>query len=195
MGNSVAYPVFRTADKAEAYRRAELLSRLLTRRHAEVWLTADLETVEDVRRMAAAVPGARYEYVEIRTDPDTGAYIGFDLDIATAHDDALRPELPLVVSASVPWGSVEDRFVAALGQGMADIDWQGAWPDDPDAAHPGWAKYDGVQLLFHCDDQARRHRSDRHTVYVHVTKWGDPARARKLAAYVGGAVLGEETGW
>ncbi|MEU8473101.1 hypothetical protein AB0F30_35380 [Streptomyces sp. NPDC029006] len=197
MGNSRAYPVLRSTAKTVAYRQARLLADLLTaRREDRVHLTADLETAEDARRMAGVLPGAQFEHAETRTDPATGAYLSFALDVATADDAALRPELPLHVWASVPWGTVEDRFVAALGRGRAGIGWHGAWPDDPDADRPGLAGYDGVQILFHCDDADGERWSGRHTVFVHTTKWGDPARAAALAAHIGGTVLGEaRTGW
>ncbi|WP_327305199.1 hypothetical protein OG730_18050 [Streptomyces sp. NBC_01298] len=38
--------------------------------------------------------------------------------------------------------------------------------------------------------------AEHHTVFVHVGKWGDLPRAGKLAARIGGEVLGEEQlGW
>ncbi len=52
--------------------------------------------------------------------------------------------------------------------------------------------YDGVQLVLnseHCE-WSRQVRG-LHTVYVHVTKFGDPGRAGRLAAAIGGVVLGE----
>ncbi|WP_245936632.1 hypothetical protein [Streptomyces cahuitamycinicus] len=33
--------------------------------------------------------------------------------------------------------------------------------------------------------------TEEHTVFVHVTKFGDLPRARKLAAHIGSEVLGE----
>ncbi|WP_454314978.1 hypothetical protein [Streptomyces phaeoluteigriseus] len=59
MGNSQAYPVFRTSDAVEAWAQASRLDALLEERDDEVTLMADLLTVEDARRMAAVLPGGR----------------------------------------------------------------------------------------------------------------------------------------
>ncbi|MEU9165279.1 hypothetical protein AB0D29_34005 [Streptomyces sp. NPDC048424] len=110
MGNSVAYPVHRTTDPAEAYAKARLLCGLPARRYEGVRVGAELSTVAGV--------------------PEVRSY-----------------------------------------------------------ASP---KYDGVQLVLngdHCDWS--RQVGGVHTLYVHVTKFGDPGRAERLAAAVGGSVLGE----
>ncbi|GHB01234.1 hypothetical protein [Streptomyces chryseus] len=196
MGNSRAYPVFRTTDAAAAYAQARRLCALLERCDDEVGLMAELNTVEDVRRMAELLPGARYEYVDPRTDPATGEYLWCELDVTTADDAALQAELPLEIMEDIAQGSVEDLFVPALGRGMAGIDWSGRWPDDPDAECHGVAKYDGVQVVFHGDQAQWGRWTEHHTVFVHVDKWGDLPRARKLAAHIGSEVLGEEQlGW
>ncbi|MFF7966897.1 hypothetical protein ACFZC3_16200 [Streptomyces sp. NPDC007903] len=56
MGNSMAYPVVRTTDESAAYAQALRLCALPARRDAEVWLSAELRTVADVRKMAANLP-------------------------------------------------------------------------------------------------------------------------------------------
>ncbi|MFD9359781.1 hypothetical protein [Streptomyces sp. NPDC060031] len=195
MGNSKAYPVFRTDDAATAYAKARQLCALLWRREDRIWLFAELLTVEDVRRMVAVLPGVKFEYSEMRTGP-AGEDLWFDLDVTTADDCALEPHLPLDIGGlDVPAG-VEDRFVAALGRGMAAIDWHGSWPDDPEAGQYASPKYDGVQVVFHGDDPQWGSSAHDHTVFVHVGKFGDPCRARDLAAHIGGEVLGEpQLGW
>ncbi|MFC9587130.1 hypothetical protein ACFVJ8_30490 [Streptomyces yangpuensis] len=50
MGNSVAYPVLRTADPAEAYEKARHLRALPATRYAQVYVGAE--------RLAAAIGGA-----------------------------------------------------------------------------------------------------------------------------------------
>ncbi|WP_043468683.1 hypothetical protein [Kitasatospora sp. MBT66] len=197
MGNSTAYPVFRTTDPAEAHARAEWLRALLAHCEDEVGLSAELLTAADVRRMAEVLPGARFHYMDARTGPE-GEYLRFDLDPRTAEDAALEPHLPLDVQVNAPAGSVEERFAAAVGRGrgMAAVDWHGRWPDDPETGSVGSPKYDGVQIVFHGDQAQWGGRTEHHTVFVHVSKFGDEHRARKLAAAIGGEVLGEaQLGW
>ncbi|MFE2291845.1 hypothetical protein [Streptomyces sp. NPDC059452] len=195
MGNSRAYPVFRTTDASSAYARAERLCALLATREEEVKLFAELRTVAEVRRMAGLLPRAVFEYGEERTGP-AGEELWFDLDVAATDDTALRPHLPLDLTADAPAGSVEERFTAALGRGMASVDWHGLWPDDPAAELSGVGKYDGVQIVFHGDEAQWGQWTEEHTVFVHVDKWGDLPRARKLAAHIGSEVLGEaQPGW
>ncbi|WP_405979626.1 hypothetical protein [Streptomyces sp. NBC_00158] len=195
MGNSRAYPVLRTTDAIEAYAQAKRLCALLAERDDEIGLFAELRTVADVRKIAEVLPGANFDYSEMRTGP-AGEDLWFDLDVTTADDAALEPHLPLDVMVDVPRGSVEERFVAALGRGLAAIDWHGSWPDEPEAGRYGSPKYDGVQVVFHGDDAGWDRWTEHHTVFVHTGKFGDLPRARKLAGCIGSEVLGEpQTGW
>ncbi|MFF8320880.1 hypothetical protein ACF06V_27405 [Streptomyces bobili] len=196
MGNSRAYPLFRTADAVEALAQALRLSALLAGRDDEVTLMADLLTVEDARRMAAALPDARFHHAKGRRDPATGDYLDFDLDIAAAGHAALETELPLSVLHYVPRGTVEERFMRSVGRGMASIGLGGRWPDDPETDSCGSATYDGVEVMFNCADVNWSQPADHHTVFVHVDKFGDLPRAEKLAAYLGSTVLGAaQSGW
>ncbi|WP_435189000.1 hypothetical protein [Streptomyces sp. bgisy126] len=195
MGNSRAYAVFRTTDAAAAYARAERLCGLLEERDDEVGLFAELRTVAELRAMAEILPGARYDYVNRRTGPD-GEDVWFDLDVDATDDATLEPHLPLDLFEDAPTGSVEDRFVRVLGRGTAAVDWCGLWPDDPESDRYPSAKYDGVQVVFHGEEAQWDRWSEYHTVFVHVSKFGDLSRARKLAAYIGGEALGEpQLGW
>jgi hypothetical protein len=83
------------------------------------------------------------------------------------------------------------RDDGALGRGAAAVERHGRWPDEPAAGHYGSPPYDGVQVAFHGDRAQRGRWTEEHTVFVHVTKFGDLPRARKLAAYIGSEVLGE----
>ncbi|MFD7416381.1 hypothetical protein [Kitasatospora purpeofusca] len=195
MGNSRAYPVLRTSDPAEAYARAELLRALLETCEDEVSLYAELLTAADVRRMAEVLPGARLDHLDVRTGPE-GEYLRFDLDPRTAEDAALEPHLPLNVMVDVPTGSAEERFAAAVGRGTAAVHWCGRWPADPETGSVGSPQYDGVQIVFHGDRSQWGGWAEHHTVFVHVSKFGDEPRARKLAAAIGSEVLGEaQLGW
>ncbi|MFF3786935.1 hypothetical protein [Streptomyces sp. NPDC001933] len=196
MGNSRAYPVFRTTDAEESWTQALRLIALLEERGDEVTLMADLLTVKDARRMAAALPGAGFDYADARVDPATGEFLDFGLDIGTAEHSVLEAELPLSVLHYVAPGTVERRFVEAVGRGIASIGLPGRWPDDPETDSYGVSKYDGVEVLFNCDDLNWSQRTDHHTVFAHVDKWGDLPRARGLAAFLGSTVLGEaQLGW
>ncbi|MFJ3977897.1 hypothetical protein [Streptomyces sp. NPDC090021] len=125
MGNSVACPVLRTADPAEAYEKA---------------------------RHLCALPATRYAQV----------YVGAEL-----------------------------RTVAAVGAGPASVRWEGCRPDEPEPGSYSSPAYDGVQLVLNSD---RCDWSEQvagvHTLHVHATKHGDPGRAERLAAAIGGAVPG-----
>ncbi|MFK0016932.1 hypothetical protein [Streptomyces sp. NPDC091027] len=195
MGDSQAYPVLRTSDAATAYAKARELCTLLWEREDRVCLFTELLTVQDVRRMAAVLPGATFEYTGRRTGP-AGEDLWFDLDVTTADDRALEPHLPLeILGMNAPVG-VEDRFVAALGRGMAAIDWYGSWPDRPEAGQYAAPKYDGVQVVFHGDNPDFASSTHDHTVFVHVSKWGCLSRAQDLASRIGGEVVGEPlSGW
>ncbi|WP_260695875.1 hypothetical protein [Streptomyces sp. IB201691-2A2] len=69
MGNSRAYPVFRTADASAAYTQAKRLCALLAECDDEVGLFAELRTVADVQQMAAVLPEANFDYAHTRTGP------------------------------------------------------------------------------------------------------------------------------
>jgi hypothetical protein len=71
MGNSKAYAVLRTDDASTAYTQARRLCALLEQED-EVWLTAELRTAGEVRRMTALLPSVTFEHAETRTDPVTG---------------------------------------------------------------------------------------------------------------------------
>ncbi|MFF4450835.1 hypothetical protein [Streptomyces sp. NPDC001502] len=193
MGHSVAYPVHRTTDPAEAYAKARLLCGLLARRYEEVRVGAELSTVEDVRRMAALLPDARYDYTEMRTHPETDEPLFFEVDVRTATDAELAVEVPLDFSyTELPAAVAEEEFVRAVGTGPASLGWEGCWPDEPELGSYASPKYDGVQLVLNSDAcEWSRQVGGVHTVYVHVTKFGDPGRAERLAAAIGGSVLGE----
>ncbi|MET9062475.1 hypothetical protein ABZX99_32185 [Streptomyces antibioticus] len=196
MGNSRAYPVFRTTDAVEAWQQALRLNALLEEPDDEVTLMADLLTVEDTRRMAAVLPDAEFHHATARRDPVTHDFVESALTISAAPDSALEPELPLSVLYYVRAGTVEERFVRAVGKGTASIGLHGTWPDDTETDSFGFAKYDGVEVLFNCDDVNWLHPADHHTVFVHVDKLGDLPRAEKLAAHLDSTVLGDaQHGW
>ncbi|CAL9458624.1 hypothetical protein [Streptomyces sp. enrichment culture] len=194
MGNSRAYPVLRTTDAGEAYRQARRLCALLRNVEDKVWLFAEPATVREVRDIAAIAPGLPFDYARSRTDPATGDYLRFDLDVTALDDASLTEHLPLTFSEYVGRERVEAGILAALGDGMVSVEWHGRWPDDSDADWP--SKYDGIQVVFHGDEAQTGDWTEEHTVFVHVTKWGDLPLAQELAAHIGSEVLGEaKLGW
>ncbi|WP_411082709.1 hypothetical protein [Streptomyces sp. cmx-18-6] len=203
MGISVAYPVFRTTDAAEAYAQAIRLCGLLEELGDEVALFAELTNVADLRRVAAVLPEGPFDYPDARTDPTTGDFAEFGLEVATADDASLEAELPLSLMVDVPAGAVgaagavEERFVGAIGRGIASVEWSGRWPDEPEFALYGSAAgYDRVSVTFNGDTAQAEQPADHHTVFVQVDKRGDLPRAERLAALIGGTVLGEaQQGW
>ncbi|MFI1979808.1 hypothetical protein [Streptomyces wedmorensis] len=196
MGNSRAYPVFQTTDAAAAYARAEHLRSLMAECESRADLYAELRTVDDVRRMLPILPGGIFDYADMRIGP-TGEALSFDLDVAGADDASLEAHLPLDVMAEVPTGTVEERFVAALGHGLADVCWRGLWPARPETGQYASANDDGVQIVFHADEAQIGRWTEHHTVFVHGGSHpGGLTRAQELAARIGSEVLGEpQLGW
>ncbi|MFG3349071.1 hypothetical protein ACGF1Z_28935 [Streptomyces sp. NPDC048018] len=190
MENSRTWAVHRTTDAGEALAAAGRLCALFAELRPEVSLGAELRTVGDVRRMAEVLPEGLYDHLEPRTDPETGEWRCFDADPAATSDEDLAGELPLDVTAEAASGTVETRFVAALGEGQAWIDWQGVWPDPGEREPAGWWSDDGVQVVFHGERAERSAWTARHTVLVHVSTRGDVSRASRLAARLGEALDG-----
>ncbi|WP_328435856.1 hypothetical protein [Streptomyces sp. NBC_00425] len=196
MGNSRAYPVFRSTDVVEAWTQALRLNALLEEHDDEVALMAELVTVEDVHMMAAVLPSAEFSHHRARVDTTGRGFAQAGLDIVKVEDSLLEPELPVSVLHYVPPDTVEDEFVRALGRGIASIGLSGRWPDDAETDSVGVAAYDGVEVVFNGDDVNWSEPAGHHTVFVHVGKWGDLPRAEKLAAFLGGTVLGDaQHGW
>ncbi|MFD6877569.1 MULTISPECIES: hypothetical protein [unclassified Streptomyces] len=196
MGNSRAYPVFRTTDTTMAYTQARHLRTLMAECEGKAGLYAELRTVEDVRQMVAVLPEANFDYLDTRTGP-AGEDLRFDLDVTTVGAAALEAHLPLDAMADVPTGTVEERFVAALGRGIADICWHGLWPEHPEADQYASANHDGVQIVFHGEKAQLNRWTEHHTVFVHGGgNRGALTRAQGLAARIGSKVLGEpQLGW
>ncbi|MEU2430722.1 hypothetical protein ABZ611_14640 [Streptomyces sp. NPDC007861] len=197
MGNSRAYPVHRTTDAAEAYVQAKRLCALLERLDDEMYLSADLRTADEVRRMATVLPRGDYSPVAPLRDPVTDEYLFCTVETLPEDPAELAAVLPIHVTAYVPpSAAVEEAFLGALGEGPASMDWSGLWLLVPGLGDPGPDKYHGVQAVFHAEDADAEQWSETHTVFVHVYKGGDPDRARWLAAQIGSDVLGEsQTGW
>ncbi|PWK74892.1 hypothetical protein BCL76_101626 [Streptomyces sp. CG 926] len=110
MGKSRAYPVDRTTDPFDAYRRARAraLCAPPARQDEEIRLGAELRTVQDVRRTAAVLPGLRHQHPDARVDPATGEYRRFEPDVSTADDAE-----PAYDGVQVVFNSDRDRRAGA----------------------------------------------------------------------------------
>ncbi|MFF4425240.1 hypothetical protein ACFY04_31455 [Streptomyces sp. NPDC001549] len=180
MGSSRAYPVFRTDDLAEAYRRARLLCGRMKPLDAEMWLCAQAHTVEEARGLAGVLPAGRFD-PSYDWDRDVW-FVGAELP---GDDRELAAELPLTVDAYAAPGPVEQAFLRALGRGAATMLWYGAWPFVPEI--PSAVEESTNQRVEL--DVNEEHPDGRHTVYVHF-RYADEAGAAHLAAAIGGSVLG-----
>ncbi|MFF2790586.1 hypothetical protein ACFVT6_28175 [Streptomyces sp. NPDC058049] len=180
MGSSTAYPVFRTDDLAEAYRRARLLCGRMKPLDAEMWLCAQAHTVEEARRLAALLPTGLFQ-PSYDWDRDVW-FVGTELP---GGDRELAAELPLTVDAYAAPGPVEQALLRALGRGAATMLWYGDWP-----AVPGIPSASRTSTNQRVElDVNEEHPDGRHTVYVHFG-YADEVGAAHLAAAIGGSVLG-----
>ncbi|MFI0961173.1 hypothetical protein ACH4S8_07150 [Streptomyces sp. NPDC021080] len=196
MGNSQAYPVFRSTSATEAFALAQRLRALMSWSKPTVRVAAELLRAEDVRRMTKVLPDAYY--YDADGDPfDPGRPSQeYRADTLPRADEELKALFPIFVDVDMPVNTVERSFVSALGTGPATIDWEGVWPDGPGPDLRANTKCEGVQAVFHTDDADWERPAADHTVFVHMTKFGNLPRAQWLAAQVGARVLGDPvTGW
>ncbi|MFI9468824.1 hypothetical protein ACIHBQ_15285 [Streptomyces sp. NPDC052492] len=191
MGDSRAYPLFRSFSAADTLALALRLCSLMERQDAVAELTAELQTAEDVWRMVGVLPGAWYTALGVPFDSCqwTHEYRADTLPRGSRELDTL---LPLRVDEEVAVGEgLEDFFVQALGRGPASIYWDGNWRDGPELGLEAYATYEAVEVAFNSLDIDLEIPADEHTVFVHLSKLGNLSRAEWLARQVGVEVLGE----
>ncbi|MER5741377.1 hypothetical protein ABT117_37760 [Streptomyces sp. NPDC002262] len=160
-----------TADPADAYRRAMRLCALMEHRGEEAELLTHLESVGEVRRMAAALPNARFVHRPYPGAPPSCGAGGCEPDVPAMDDRALEAHLPLEMSARFPRGTAEDRVIEALGDdgNAVFLVWPGRWPDRPEHGLRGFV-HDAVQVAFRGDHSDPAWPSGRHAVHVHVSE-------------------------
>ncbi|MER8232732.1 hypothetical protein [Streptomyces sp. NPDC094049] len=191
MGNSTAYPLFRSAGAADALALARRLCSLMERRDPVVELTAELQAAEDVWRMLDVLPEAVYIAEGLPFDSYHWTH-EYRADTLPRDSYGLVTLLPFRVDVETQVNDeLEDLFVRTLGGGPASIYWDGSWPDVPELDLQAYAKYEAVQVVFNSLDLHGELPADEHTVFVHLSKFGDLPRAEWLARQVGGEVLGE----
>jgi hypothetical protein len=191
MGDSRAYPLFRSASAADTLALARRLCSLMERRDAVVELTAELQTAEDVWRMVGVLPKAWYNAQGVQFDSYQWTH-EYRADTLPKDSHELVTLLPFRVDDEVAVGDgLEDLFVQALGRGPASIYWDGSWSDGPELGLEAYATYEAVQVVFSSLDIDLELPADDHTVFVHLSKLGNLPRAEWLARQVGVEVLGE----
>ncbi|MFD9083940.1 hypothetical protein ACFYYM_22300 [Streptomyces erythrochromogenes] len=180
MGSSRAYPVYRTDDLDEAYRRARVLCARMRPLEPEMWLCAQATTVTEARSLGVLMPTGLFE-----PSYDWAADVWYLGAALPGGDRELAAVLPLTVGSYAAPGPVEGALLRALGEGAATLLWYGAWPWVPEIpSHSADPTNQRVEL-----DVNGEHPDGRHTVYVHFRS-ADEAGAAHLAAAIGGAVLG-----
>ncbi|MGW8597614.1 hypothetical protein ACWGLB_01625 [Streptomyces sp. NPDC055893] len=175
-----------TADAADAYRQAMRLCALMEHRGEEAELLTHLESVDEVRRMATALPNSRFvhhPYPGVR--PSCGAG-GCEPDVPVMDDRELEAHLPLEMSARFAPGTTEDRVIAALGDNgnAVFLVWPGRWPDRPEHGLHSF-RHDAVQVAFHGEHSDPALPSGRHAVHVHVSKESSHRGVEYLTAQAG----------
>ncbi|MER7722131.1 hypothetical protein ABTX99_35355 [Streptomyces flaveolus] len=187
MGNTRAYPVYRTIDVASAVSVASDLVRCGEVDEGEtVYLDAELRGIEDVLKARGLFPEAWFSHR--RSD-----FRGVDLP-----DDAevLAGLLPMELAAEeVLEGDVLSKAVEVLPTAVwGQLAWMGPhWPAVPELDLGPEYSRTGVQACFTMD--ANHGPATGYTVYVHVYP-GDDDRARHLARLIGKDVIGPpEHGW
>ncbi|MEV5444528.1 hypothetical protein AB0N23_18615 [Streptomyces sp. NPDC052644] len=175
-----------TADAADAYHQAMRLCALMEHRDEEAELLTHLESVDEVRRMAAALPNSRFvhrPYPGARPSCGVG---GCEPDVSVMGDRELEAHLPLEMSARFTPGTAEDRVIAALGDNGSAVFliWTGRWPDRPEHGLHGF-RHDAVQVAFRGDHSDPALPSGRHAVHVHVSKESGRRGVEYLAAQAG----------
>ncbi|WP_437086408.1 hypothetical protein [Streptomyces sp. enrichment culture] len=190
MGNSMAYRLCRESDGAELWAQARRLCALMSEREPLVDLVAELQVPEDVWRMAEALPEARFHSQALPFDDREWSHV-YRADALPSSAHEMQILLPFHVEEEVPAEGPVDAFVRALGYGPASVYRGGYWPDVPELGIEAYAKYEAVQAVFNSDGLDGEEPAGHHTLFVHLSKWGDLPRAEWLAGQLGTRVIGE----
>ncbi|MEV7174146.1 hypothetical protein AB0O18_31175 [Streptomyces sp. NPDC093224] len=210
MSDDVAYPVFRTPDLALALSTARRLMEFGRRPCSQVSVAAQLSSVAEVRRLGERLPGGRFEgyarYDEfdgVPWDEQPVLVIGVDGADLPADPAAYEGRFPVACELrSLPVGSIEDAFTAAIGRNRGEVHWDELyWPDAPEVGLHGESKHAEVTLLCNTLTRDLDEPADEHIVLVHVRSARVGGRqlrepyARWLAEQVGLTVIGPGRLW
>jgi hypothetical protein len=183
MGNSTAYPLLRTTDLDQLFALAERLLALASGEGVRAELYARVPGREQLRRLLAAVPGARVA-PQVRAD-------------AAERGDHPLPYADLYsIDLEVPLQDAEATARAVLEFcPQLQLTWDSfGWPPIPSLGLEAHFKYAAVQIAFHhsdvylCGDP-----TPDHTLLVHAE--GLDERADWLARRAGAEVIGPALVW
>ncbi|MEV6002175.1 hypothetical protein AB0M25_23605 [Streptomyces griseomycini] len=179
MGNSQAHPAFRTIDLTVAVKLAQDLIAIGDSSDVEVNLEITVPGMPELERLTTAMPTATmFGYGQSPcTHPPSGS--------------AAASPFPIFLEwRSQPYGRLEDRFVAVVGQCPGTLVWSRVrWPAVPSLNLPAEGEYGHVSISInsrhlHWDEPALDH-----TVHIHDRK-GSVLRAQWIAEQVGLDLIG-----
>lgn len=157
MSDDVAYPVFRTPDRALALSTARRLVEFGRREYSKVSVCAELRSAAEVLRVARELPEGlfrgREEYGEfdgVPAEEQPVLVMGVHGPGLPADPSAYEGRLPVECELrNLPVGSIEDAFAAAVGPNAGEIYWDDLyWPDAPAIGFHGESKHAEVTLLL-----------------------------------------------
>ena len=196
MSSSSAYPVLRSTDLRAAFAAARRLLALITpmdRFHVNAQARAG--TFDEAQRLLAALPGAHVS-PEDPTRPESRAELR---RMIASGGDLPAGCLPVtVLFDQAAAGSIEDAFIAAIGDAPASVDWDWfLWPSVPalDLGPDGRNSHLRLDINGWPPGSGTASLTGEHVLYVHVRE-NDVERAQWLAEQVGLRVLGpSEHSW
>ncbi|MER5889576.1 hypothetical protein ABT160_37615 [Streptomyces sp. NPDC001941] len=204
MSVDIAYPVFRTSDRALALSTARRLVEYGRRECSEVSVYGEFGTVAEARRVAARWPEGWF-----RGQRRTGSRSGRSSRPAGWADGALGSDLPVEPGAyegqlpvrfdldDLAVGSVEEAFVRTIGTNTGMVHWHSlAWPEAIELGFDGDEKHAEVMLLLNTGSRELDVPDDGDRVLLHLRSTvidGEQTRepyAHWLAAQAGLGIIG-----
>ncbi|MDX3226216.1 hypothetical protein [Streptomyces sp. ME19-01-6] len=179
MGNSQAYPVFRTTDLAAAVETARRLLAIGDPTGVKVSLEVTVSEASELEMLSAAMPTA------------TAFGCGQSPAIQASTSSVIASPFPIFLEwTSQPLGRLEDCFVAVAGKCPATVVWSRVgWPEVPALHLPAEEEYAHVSVSINSRQLHWDEPAPDHTVHIHDRKGGS-LRAQWLADQVGLYLIG-----
>ncbi|MGW8765367.1 hypothetical protein ACWGN5_22980 [Streptomyces sp. NPDC055815] len=202
MSDDVAYPIFRSPDRAEALRVARQMVAFGVRPFSEVSVEAEAHTPGELKRLCGELPEAWlvcWDDSGAPAVPPPGLPdLTRTVPVRDLPEDLSGAEAYLPLGFSIeeqPVGSVEDRLVDAVHASPARINWRRLeWPEVPERGFHGEYKHAEVTLVLNNDSCELDVPADTHLVLVHVRLGNldgyEDRHARYLAERIGREVIG-----
>ncbi|WP_369144638.1 hypothetical protein [Streptomyces sp. R44] len=202
MSDDVAYPIFRSPDRAEALRVARQMVAFGVRPYSQVSVEAEAHTLDELRRLCGELPEARlvcWDATGAPAVPPPGLPdLTRTIPVRELPEDLSGAEAYLPLGFSIedqPVGSVEDRLVDAVGVFPAWINWESLeWSEVPERGFYGEYKHAEVTLVLNNDSRELDVPADTHLVLVHIRLGNldgyEDRLARHLAERIGREVIG-----